>query len=139
MKLHTLIIITGLFFTSVGAQDNLSTDSTHVLEKDSVYVIVQKMPAFSDGGISEFNKYIIQNVIIPEILPENAISTKIVIRFVINKEGLVQDVEILRGIYPALDEEFKRVVESSPRWEPGKEKGIPVNVQYILPIELHFQ
>ena len=61
------------------------------------------------------------------------------VQFVVNKEGCLQDVQLLRRVDPLLDEEALRVVNSMPRWRPGKQKGQPVNVQYTLPVVFSLQ
>ena len=111
-------------------------DST---KEETIFFIVEEMPTFQGGGIDEFRKYLMNEIRIPEISVENGISTRFVGRFIVNKEGYIKDVEILRSLDPLVDEEIKRVMLASPKWEPGKQNGIPVNVQFVMPIHITFQ
>jgi len=102
--------------------------------EDEVFFIVEKMPKFQNGGNFEFRKYIASVLTYPAEAAEKKIQGRVFVQFAVGKDGYVQDVKIIRGIDPLLDAEAKRVVESSPQWEPGMQKGKPVKVQFTFPI-----
>jgi periplasmic protein TonB len=79
-------------------------------------------------------KWIASEVKYPEIAKENGITGKVYVQFVINKDGKVVDVQILRGVDPYLDKEALRVVAAMPAWSPGKQRGKTVKVSFQLPI-----
>jgi protein TonB len=102
--------------------------------EEEVFIIVEDMPQFQGGDQNSFRKWIQDNLRYPEIAAENGISGKVFIQFAVNSKGQVVDVKVMRGVDPALDKEALRVVTSSPKWEPGKQRGKPVKVQFTFPI-----
>lgn len=103
-------------------------------EQEEVFFIVEKMPVFP-GGDLELRKYIAENIKYPEEAKAKGLSGKVFVQFVINKEGYIENVKVARGVDPLLDAEAIRVVKSLPKWEPGSQRGTPVNVSYTVPIE----
>ena len=85
------------------------------------------MPQFP-GGESGLQEYISSNLKYPQIAQENGIQGRVFVGYVVNKDGSVSDVKILRGVDPSLDKEALRIINSLPKWEPGKQNGIPVRV-----------
>ena len=92
------------------------------------------MPKFQGGGKEKFREWIAKNLQYPPIAAENGISGRVFVQFAVNAQGEVVDVKVVRGVDPALDKEAVRVVKSSPRWTPGKQRGRPVKVQFTFPI-----
>ena len=90
-------------------------------------------------GQEGFREWIAQNLRYPEIAAENGISGKVYVQFAVNSKGEVVDAVVVRGVDPALDREAIRVVSSSPKWMPGKQRGKPVKVQVTLPINFVLQ
>jgi len=103
------------------------------INKDVVYTMIEKMPEFP-GGEKALMSYISQNVRYPIDAQEEGIEGKVVVRFLINKFGKVEKAEIVRGLYPSVDAEGLKVVNSLPDWIPGEHKGEKVSVYYTLPI-----
>ena len=104
-------------------------------EEEEVFVVVESMPEFPCGQDSLF-RYLSANVKYPVIAQENSIQGKVICQFVVNKDGSITDVEIIRSAGdPSLDEEAVRVVRSMPKWKPGKQRGKPVRVKYTIPIK----
>jgi protein TonB len=123
------------------AKDNMALDIVTYTAKETkeeveeeVFVIVEDMPKFQGGDQNTFRNWIQQNLRYPEIAQENGISGKVYVQFAVNSKGEVVDVKVVRGVDPSLDKEAVRVVSSSPRWEPGKQRGKPVKVQFTFPI-----
>lgn len=108
-------------------------------EEEEVFFIVEDMPSFNGQGMDGFRTYIAQNLRYPEIAAENGISGRVFVQFAVNSKGYVVDAKVVRGVDPALDKEALRVVNSSPKWAPGKQRGKPVKVQFTFPIAFVLQ
>lgn len=104
-------------------------------KEDDMFIVVEEMPSFQGKGGEGFREYLAKNVTYPEDARKNKITGKVYVQFTVNKKGEVVDVKVVRGVSPSLDKEAVRVVESSPLWEPGKQKGQPVDVQFTFPID----
>ncbi len=102
--------------------------------EEEIFFIVEDMPRFNGKDNNEFRKYIGENLHYPEIAADNGITGTVYIQFVVNKNGKVINIEVVRGVDPALDNEAIRVISSSPGWTPGKQRGKPVNVCFTFPI-----
>lgn len=109
-------------------------DEEEELEEEEIFVIVEDMPSFQGGDLNKFREYINKNLRYPEIAAENGIQGRVILSFVVETDGRVSNVRILRGVDPALDREAIRVVESSPKWQPGMQRGKPVRVSFNIPI-----
>lgn len=103
---------------------------------EEVFYIVEEMPRFDGKDRAEFRKYISENLKYPEIAIENGISGTVYIQFTVNRYGQVVDVVVVRSVDPSLDHEAIRVIQSSPKWTPGKQRGKAVSVSFTFPI--HF-
>ena len=101
-------------------------------KEDTVYQIVEEMPKFPGGEEAMF-KFISENVKYPQEAKDKNISGRVFVNFVVEKDGSVDEVNVLRSIGGGCDEEAVRVVKSMPKWTPGKQKGKPVRVSYIIP------
>lgn len=104
------------------------------VEEEEVFFIVEDMPSFQGEGQEGFRRWIQQNLRYPQIAQENGIEGKVYVQFAVNSKGEVVDAKVVRGVDPALDKEALRVVMSSPKWDPGKQRGVPVKVQFTFPI-----
>jgi TonB family protein len=102
---------------------------------ENTYVVIEEMPSFQGKGGEGFREYLAQNIIYPEDAKKNGITGKVFVQFTVNTKGEVVDVKVVRSVSPSLDKEAVRVVESSPLWQPGKQKGKPVDVQFTFPID----
>lgn len=104
----------------------------------AVFFIVEEMPEFP-GGDAELRKYIAQSVKYPVIAQENGIQGRVYVQFVVGTDGGVTQVKVARGVDPNLDKEAIRVVQSMPKWKPGKQRGKAVKVSYTVPINFVLQ
>ncbi len=102
-------------------------------DNDSIYQIVEQMPKFP-GGESALMEYVSKNVVYPEEAKEKEIQGRVFIGFVVEKDGSIGEVKVLRGIGGGCDEEAVRVIKGMPKWKPGMQKGKPVRVSYQIPI-----
>ena len=107
-------------------------------DASEVFFIVEDMPEFPGGEIA-LRKYIGSAVKYPVIAQENGIQGKVYVTFVVGKDGKVYNASIARGVDPSLNKEALRVVNSLPRWKPGKQRGKAVNVSYTVPINFVLQ
>ncbi|HCS88275.1 MAG TPA: energy transducer TonB [Bacteroidales bacterium] len=108
-------------------------------EVETVFVIVEKMPEFP-GGNERLFKYLSENLKYPVIAQENGIQGRAICQFVVNRDGSIVDVEVVRSAGDAsLDKEAVRVIKSMPKWTPGKQRGKAVRVKYTLPVSFKLQ
>lgn len=120
-----------------GQKTMISSDDLKVKivpqSNDSIYQIVEVMPEFPDG-VDKLATYLSENIKYPEEAKEKSISGRVFLSFVIEKDGSVTEVKVMKSINPLLDNEAVRVVKAMPKWKPGLMKGKPVRVSYVLPI-----
>jgi len=115
-------------------------DDSEDIEEEEVFYIVEDMPTFNGGDpATEFRKYIAQNLRYPEIAAENGISGRVIVQFAVSKVGQIVDAVVVRSVDPALDKEAIRVVMSSPKWTPGRQRGKAVKVLFTFPINFVLQ
>jgi protein TonB len=107
-------------------------------KEEEVFVVVEEMPEFP-GGNNALRKFLGESVKYPVVAQENGIQGKVYVNFVVNKDGSVSGAKIARGVDPSLDAEALRVVNSMPKWKPGKQRGVPVRVSYTVPISFVLQ
>ena len=108
-------------------------------EEEVVFVVVETMPEFP-GGQQALFKYRSENVKYPVIAQENGIQGRVICQFVVNKDGSIVDVEVVRsGGDASLDKEAVRVIKSMPKWKPGKQRGKAVRVKYTVPVNFRLQ
>ena len=108
-------------------------------EEEVIFVVVESMPEFP-GGQQALFKYLAENVKYPVIAQENGIQGRVICQFVVNKDGSIVDVVAVRSSgEPSLDKEAIRVIQSMPKWKPGKQRGKPVRVKYTVPVNFRLQ
>lgn len=114
-------------------------DKREEADENVVFKIVETMPSFP-GGDQALMKYIGDNVRYPAIAQENGIQGRTICQFTVEKDGSITDIQVLRSSGDAsLDKEAKRVIQSMPKWSPGKQRGKPVRVSYTIPINFRLQ
>ena len=111
------------------------SNAQYETQTEKVYTKVEEMPSYP-GGDKELEKYLM-NMKYPEQARKNGISGKVYVSFVIDSNGQVKDEKILRGIGGGCDEVALEMVQKMPRWKPGKQGGVPVAVQYNLPVQFN--
>lgn len=104
--------------------------------EEEIFTVVEDMPEFP-GGVSAMYQYLSKNIRYPEVAKEAGIQGKVYVSFVVDKDGSITDVKVLRGIPGGkmCDEEAVRVVKAMPKWNPGKQRGKSVKVSYMLPVQ----
>ena len=105
---------------------------------NEVVVVAEVMPAFPGGELA-MRKFIAKAIKYPNLAAEQGIQGRVFVKFVVNKDGLVSDAKIARGVNPLLDNEAVRVIMSLPKWSPGMTQGKAVNVSLMFPISFQLQ
>ena len=108
------------------------------VEENKVFDVVEQMPSFP-GGPQALLQYLKSNVKYPVVAAENGVQGRVVISFVVEKDGSVTDVQVAKSVDPSLDKEAQRVVKSMPHWIPGKQNGSAVRVKYVVPVSFKLQ
>ena len=103
-----------------------------------IFTVVEEMPEFP-GGQGALLQYLSKSIKYPVIAQENGIQGRVSCSFVVEKDGSVTDVQVLRGVDPSLDKEAIRVITAMPKWKPGKQRGKPVRVKYTVPVTFRLQ
>ena len=114
---------------------NISIDNEY---SNEVFQVVEEMPEFP-GGMVECMKFLGRNIQYPKISQENGIQGRVIVTFVINKDGSITEAKIARSVDYYLDKEALRVVSLMPKWKPGKINGKAVRVKYTLPVMFRLQ
>ncbi|MBA7539295.1 hypothetical protein ES705_31574 [subsurface metagenome] len=104
---------------------------------DDLFIVVEEMPQFRDEGIQAFRKYVQENLEYPRVALENNISGRTYVQFTIDKSGNLTDMIVLKSIHSSFDQEVLRVIKNSPPWQPGKQRGKPVKVSMVIPVDFH--
>lgn len=103
-----------------------------------IFTVVETMPQFP-GGDAALLQFLAKSIKYPVIAQENGIQGRVICAFVVNRDGSIVDAEVLRGVDPSLDKEALRVINTMPKWSPGKQRGKPVRVKYTVPITFRLQ
>ena len=119
----------------VEVMDYVSEVEEEVVEEESIpFALVEKKPSFMGGDANTFSAWVNQHLEYPEVARENGVSGRVMLQFTVNPNGSVTDVKVLRGVDPALDKEAVRVISSTPKWEPGRQRDRAVKVTYTFPV-----
>ena len=106
-----------------------------VVEEEAIpFALVEEKPKFQGGDANTFSKWVNSKLVYPEIAKENGVQVRVTLQFTVNTDGSVSNVTVLRGVDPSLDKEAVRIVSSSPKWEPGRQRERPVKVTYTFPV-----
>ena len=107
-------------------------------EEQVIFDVVESMPEFP-GGQAALMQYLAKNIKYPTISQENGTQGRVIVQFVVNKDGGIVDAKVVRSVDPYLDKEALRVVGTMPKWTPGKQRNKPVRVKYTLPVMFRLQ
>lgn len=108
------------------------------VDSDKVYDVVDEMPSFPGGNIAMWNN-INSRLKYPVVAEENGIQGRVILTFVVDKDGSITDVKVVKSVDPSLDKEAVRIVESMPKWIPGRQKGVLVKTKYTIPVQFKLQ
>lgn len=107
-------------------------------EETKVFDVVEQMPQFP-GGPQALFEYLTKNIKYPVVAEENGIQGRVIVTFVVERDGSITDVKVAKSVDPSLDKEAQRVVRSMPNWIPGKQNGSAVRVKYTVPVTFKLQ
>ena len=128
-----LLIASNISCISSEKQEEISEKQESRAAEGEVFQVVEEMPEFP-GGMGECMKWLGQNIKYPADAKEKGVQGRVIVQFVVEKDGTIVNAKVVRGVDPDLDAEALRVVNQSPKWKPGKQKGEAVRVKYTLPI-----
>lgn len=120
------------------AKEEIAQPEPPKVEENKVFDVVEEQPSFP-GGQGALMSWLRDNIKYPVIAAENGIEGRVIVQFVVSKNGSISDVRVARGVDPSLDKEAVRVVSSMPKWTPGRQNGTTVNVRYTLPVTFKLQ
>lgn len=112
---------------------SFTTSTAQTKKNDMVFDVVEVMPQFPGGQIAML-KYIMENIKYPKQAMKEGIQGRVTVRFIVEKDGSISDVKPILSVHPLLNKEAVRVVESMPKWSPGKQNGKPVRVRFNIPV-----
>ena len=119
----------------VEIMDYIAEVQEETVEEEIIpFALVETKPKFQGGDANLFSKWVATHLQYPEIAKENGVQGKVTLQFTVNTDGSVSNVIVLRGVDPSLDKEAIRLISSSPKWEPGKQRDKPVKVSYTFPV-----
>lgn len=107
-------------------------------DAEPVFMVVEEMPEFP-GGNAELMKFLAKNIKYPAAAKQNGEQGRVIVSFVVGKDGKLRDVEVKKGISPALDAEAVRVIKAMPTWKPGRQRGMAVDCKYNIPISFSLE
>ena len=119
----------------VEIRDYVEVVKDEIIDDETVdFVIVEKKPEFNDGDANTFSRWVADHLVYPEIPKENGVQGRVILQFTVLRDGSVGNVKVLRSVDAQLDKEAVRVVSSSPKWTPGRQRDRAVNVTYTFPV-----
>lgn len=122
--------------TAKGESEEKQSQQSETSNK--VHDVVEQMPSFP-GGDAALMRFLSTNVHYPAVAEENGIQGRVVVTFIIERDGSISDVKVVKSVDPSLDKEAVRVIESMPRWKAGTQNGEPVRVKYTMPVTFRLQ
>lgn len=124
------IILLSLTISFCSAQDNTNTF------EEETFSVVEQMPQFP-GGKHALDHYLRDSIYSPISIIQKNIKGKVLVKFIVDKEGNITDVTVIKSLHPMADKVAYHYVKSMPKWDPGRQKGKPVKVVYVLPINFN--
>jgi protein TonB len=131
-----------LFSDDASAFDDFEFEVEEVVEtivEEEIFVTAEEMPTFQGGDLSKFRNWVQSNVKYPQIALENGIQGNVVIKFVVEKDGKLSNIQVLQSPDKTLADAAVQVLQKSPKWKPGKQRNKPVRVTYTLPVSFKIQ
>ncbi|MFA6894341.1 MAG: energy transducer TonB [Bacteroidales bacterium] len=119
----------------VEVMDYVSSVGEEEINEEAIpFALVEEKPTFMGGEANSFSKWVNSKLVYPEVAKENGVQGRVTLQFTVNIDGSVSNVIVLRGVDSSLDKEAVRIVSSSPKWKPGKQRERPVKVTYTFPV-----
>ena len=120
------------------AKDDIKAPEPPKHEENKIFTVVEQMPMYP-GGDAALMQYLSSNIHYPAVAAENGVQGRVVVGFVVERDGSITDVNVMRSVDPSLDREAVRVGKNMPRWTPGKQNGSAVRVKYQVPVTFRLQ
>ena len=142
LKLAKYLLMLPMFFVLIAANSVYARENEQSVNEpppvkkevtEEIFVVVEEQPVYP-GGVEAMMKFLADSVKYPVEAQDKGIQGRVIVNFVVNKDGSITDVNVVRGVDPSIDAEAVRVIESMPKWKPGKQRGKEVNVRYTLPV-----
>lgn len=134
MKKLLLMLLMAVFcLTTVSAQKTVVSQ-----KNDKVFDVVEQMPEYP-GGMQALFEFLKQNIKYPEDAQKQKVEGRVLAKFVVETDGSISNIEVVKHAFPSLDAEAERVIQSMPKWMPGKQKGQPVRVKFVLPVSFNLK
>lgn len=134
MKKLLLMSLMAIFcLTTVSAQKTVVSQ-----KNDKVFDVVEQMPEYP-GGMQALFEFLKQNIKYPEDAQKQKVEGRVLAKFVVETDGSISNIEVVKHAFPSLDAEAERVIQSMPKWMPGKQKGQPVRVKFVLPVSFNLK
>ena len=125
--------------TTILNEDNTpKVEVKYVPEEQTIFEVVENMPDFP-GGQAALMQYLAKNIKYPTIAQENGTQGRVIVQFVVNRDGSIVDAKVVRSVDPYLDKEALRVINTMPKWKPGMQRGKPVRVKFTVPVMFRLQ
>jgi periplasmic protein TonB len=124
--------------TGTGSGDNLMAGQDGS-ETDEPFFLVEVMPSFKGGGLDRFRDWVQKRTSYPQAAYDKKIRGTVFLTFIVEKDGTVSNVTVVKGVDPLLDDEAVRAISGSPKWTPGLQRGEPVRVRYSIPLNFMFK
>lgn len=131
-----------LFSDDASAFDDFEFEVEEVVEnivEEEIFVTAEEMPTFQGGDLGKFRNWVMANVKYPQIALENGIQGNVVVKFVVEKDGKLSNIQVLQSPDKTLADAAVQVLQKSPKWKPGKQRNKPVRVTYTLPVSFKIQ
>lgn len=131
-----------LFSDDASAFDDFEFEVEEVVEtivEEEIFVTAEEMPTFQGGDLGKFRNWVMANVKYPQIALENGIQGNVVVKFVVEKDGKLSNIQVLQSPDKTLADAAVQVLQKSPKWKPGKQRNKPVRVTYTLPVSFQIQ
>lgn len=120
-----------------GCGNSAQKEQPEIVDEEPIFVVVEKMPEFP-GGRDSLNQFITKNLRCPQLYSETFFQGKVIVEFIVEKDGSLTNIKIIREFDPLLDAEAIRVVSIMPKWISGEQNGQKVRVKMVLPIAFRF-
>lgn len=134
MGKNVFLACSGLNKRENAIQPTKNDSAATMLEEDNVVYVICEKPAQFPGGTQAMVKFLSENVMYPAIARQNGIQGRVLCQFIVNKDGSISDVTVVRSVDPSLDKEAIRLIKSMPKWQPGEQRGKLVRTKFTLPI-----
>ena len=120
------------------AKEEIKAPEPPKVEEEKVFDVVEQMPSFPGGNGALF-EWLSKNIKYPVVAEENGVQGRVIVTFVVERNGSITDVQVVKSVDPSLDKEAVRVVKAMPHWIPGKQNGSAVRVKFTVPVTFRLQ